>query len=320
MTGRDALLPWPDGDPASSVRIAGQLALVAARVDDTAVTREGGRGWGLARSWSGPAFEAARAEAAVVASRSADFGSALRPVVTALQAYAAALTEARRRIDALREEWDRGARHREQARHEASVSIADPTLLGMTLATAQRAADREWDRLQAELRGRQTMGRSDLRAGDFGLGADHLSPWGGVFADLVRRGYACHAGRASEGRFVAREVWLPDLAWEPRGYDAANLTALRRYIRGWLDAELMNSADGRPRKAGASQGSVLSPLLANIYLHPLDGACLLYTSPSPRDRTRSRIPSSACKTKTEQSTLAHSCTEPITNDGCRHDM
>ena len=25
------------------------------------------------------------------------------------------------------------------------------------------------------------------------------------------------------------------------------------------------------------------------------GACLLYTSPSPRDRTRSRMPSSACK-------------------------
>lgn len=47
---------------------------------------------------------------------------------------------------------------------------------------------------------------------------------------------------------------------------------LRRYIRGWLDADLMNSADGRPRKAGASQGSVLSPLLANIYLHPVDVA------------------------------------------------
>ena len=89
------------------------------------------------------------------------------------------------------------------------------------------------ERLAAELRGRQTMGRSDLRAGDFGLGADHLSPWGGVFADLVRRGYACHAGRESEGRFVAREVWLPDLAWEPPDYDAANLTAMRRYIRGY---------------------------------------------------------------------------------------
>lgn len=49
---------------------------------------------------------------------------------------------------------------------------------------------------------------------------------------------------------------------------------LRRYIRGWLDADLMNSADGRPRKAGASQGSVLSPLLANVYLHPVDVAMM----------------------------------------------
>ena len=28
-------------------------------------------------------------------------------------------------------------------------------------------------------------------------------------------------------------------------------------------------------------------------LSPLDSGCLLYTSPSPRDRTRSRMPSSA---------------------------
>ena len=28
-------------------------------------------------------------------------------------------------------------------------------------------------------------------------------------------------------------------------------------------------------------------------LHAIDGPCLLYTSPSPRDRTRSRMPSSA---------------------------
>ena len=38
-----------------------------------------------------------------------------------------------------------------------------------------------------------------------------------------------------------------------------------------------------------SIGAVLNGLNAE--------ACLLYTSPSPRDRTRSRMPSSACKTK-----------------------
>lgn len=47
---------------------------------------------------------------------------------------------------------------------------------------------------------------------------------------------------------------------------------LRRYIAGWLDAQILNSADGVPKRAGTSQGNVLSPLLANIYLHQLDTA------------------------------------------------
>lgn len=45
---------------------------------------------------------------------------------------------------------------------------------------------------------------------------------------------------------------------------------LLRYVRGWLEADILNSVDGVPRKAGASQGSALSPLLANIYLHEFD--------------------------------------------------
>jgi group II intron reverse transcriptase/maturase len=43
-----------------------------------------------------------------------------------------------------------------------------------------------------------------------------------------------------------------------------------RYIEQWLKVQLLSSLDGKPRRAGASQGSVLSPLLANIYLHPMD--------------------------------------------------
>jgi RNA-directed DNA polymerase len=45
---------------------------------------------------------------------------------------------------------------------------------------------------------------------------------------------------------------------------------LRRYIAGWLQAQILNSADGVPKRAGTSQGNVLSPLLANIYLHRFD--------------------------------------------------
>lgn len=47
---------------------------------------------------------------------------------------------------------------------------------------------------------------------------------------------------------------------------------LLRYIQGWLKAGIWNSMDGVPQIAGVGQGSVLSPLLANIYLHELDVA------------------------------------------------
>jgi RNA-directed DNA polymerase len=47
---------------------------------------------------------------------------------------------------------------------------------------------------------------------------------------------------------------------------------LLHYIRGWLEARILNSADGVPKAAGASQGGVLSPLLANVYLHQVDRA------------------------------------------------
>lgn len=81
------------------------------------------------------------------------------------------------------------------------------------------------------LRRRTVMGRRDLRASDIKLDDEHLSPWGGVFSDLVRRGYACHAGRiGGEGVFAAREVWLPDLDWQPPPPEAANVEAARRFL------------------------------------------------------------------------------------------
>ena len=45
---------------------------------------------------------------------------------------------------------------------------------------------------------------------------------------------------------------------------------LLNYVGAWLNARILNSADGVPRRAGASQGNVLSPLLANVYLHEVD--------------------------------------------------
>ena len=47
---------------------------------------------------------------------------------------------------------------------------------------------------------------------------------------------------------------------------------LLHYVQGWIEHRILISADGLPRQAGTSQGNVLSPLLANIYLHPFDQA------------------------------------------------
>ena len=39
--------------------------------------------------------------------------------------------------------------------------------------------------------------------------------------------------------------------------------------------------------------SLDAPPKTSVLIHPCPNTCLLYTSPSPRDRTRSRMPSSA---------------------------
>jgi RNA-directed DNA polymerase len=41
-------------------------------------------------------------------------------------------------------------------------------------------------------------------------------------------------------------------------------------LRGWLEADVLKDAERWTPTAGAPQGAVISPLLANIYLHPLD--------------------------------------------------
>lgn len=48
--------------------------------------------------------------------------------------------------------------------------------------------------------------------------------------------------------------------------------AVLRLVEQWLEAEIFNTWDGRPAKAGVSQGNALSPLLCNVYLHPFDVA------------------------------------------------
>ena len=65
----------------------------------------------------------------------------------------------------------------------------------------------------------------------------------------------------------------------------------------WTGAAVGNSSflniPGRPILYQATNGTVTTLTLTNIAIIPPGGVCLLYTSPSPRDRQKSRMPSSA---------------------------
>ncbi len=90
------------------------------------------------------------------------------------------------------------------------------------------------DAVAALMAERETLGRSDLRDSDLPLTDDMLSPWGGIFAEVVRQGHACHAARTgNEGRFAHRSRWLPDLDWSPPPPDEANRAIAKRYFHAY---------------------------------------------------------------------------------------
>jgi hypothetical protein len=110
------------------------------------------------------------------------------------------------------------------------------------------------DRVAELLHQRGTMGRSDLRASGLDLDEACFNPWGGIFADLVRRGVACHAGQAgNEKLFAHREYWLPDLAWNPPPADEANIELARRYLHTYGPATVPDLKYWRSARAGDAQ-------------------------------------------------------------------
>ena len=91
-------------------------------------------------------------------------------------------------------------------------------------------ASRAWWRCCASA-GRSAARSCARRA--FALPEALLSPWGGVFAELVRLGEACHARwDGGEARYAHRDHWLPDLAWTPPTADGGE----RRIWRGGFSA------------------------------------------------------------------------------------
>src|SRR5665811_2584200 len=75
-----------------------------------------------------------------------------------------------------------------------------------------------------------------------------------------------------------------------RGVEVAIVVGAGNIYRG-----LEGAAEGIDRATGDYMGMMATVLNALTLQDSLEraGACLLYTSPSPRDRTRSRMPSSA---------------------------
>jgi group II intron reverse transcriptase/maturase len=89
---------------------------------------------------------------------------------------------------------------------------------------------------------------------------------------------------------------------------------LRRYIGGWLEAQILNGVDGVPAKAGACQGSVLSPLLANVYLHEVDRLLMARTLALARYADNLVI---CCRRKTEAEGALIAADEALTTWGLR---
>ena len=93
------------------------------------------------------------------------------------------------------------------------------------------------------LRARGSMGRRELREIAHGLPEALLSPWGGVFAELVRAGHACHARwENGEAKYAARDHWLPSLSWAPPSIDDANVKLVRRYLHCYGPAAVSDLA------------------------------------------------------------------------------
>ncbi len=148
------------------------------------------------------------------------------------------------------------------------------------------------EEVEALLRERGTLTRSELREADLGLSDHDFSGWGGIFAHLVHRGEACHAGqRGNEGLFAHRNHWQPDLAWEPPTTEAANIELVRRFFHTYGPATEQDFRYWRRARAADSRrwiaalGEALMEVAVEGHEAPLLALCsdldVLQESPPP---------------------------------------
>ena len=108
----------------------------------------------------------------------------------------------------------------------------------------------------------------------------------------------CRQVHAKDRGIMQRYPWLQRLsAQEPACQSAAFLFFGVKIVRVFPPGQ-NSEAQGRigsiiKQRAAGSFVSTSKPLRRDHEKGPRKGACLLYTSPSPRDRQKSRMPSSA---------------------------
>lgn len=157
MSDLDAALPLPADATAALDDSAYALERVRAWTEGTCLASHRGLVPLLTTTWSGPASQAADAEAAAAGRHCADLAGSLAAPAAALRAYAAHVGAARRVVEGLRQEWER-------AQRLADLRVADPPGDDPVVAAAHALAlRRSCERTQADLVARHTHCLAGLR-------------------------------------------------------------------------------------------------------------------------------------------------------------
>ena len=109
-----------------------------------------------------------------------------------------------------------------------------------------------------------------------------------VLSRIIKKGSVLEIGSGSGEHAVFFQKRFPEIIWQTSDLELVH----RKSISSWIEYEGLTEKMPQPLEIDVEKTPWRIPLeLANS----LQGivSCLLYTSPSPRDRTRSRMPSSA---------------------------
>ena len=97
----------------------------------------------------------------------------------------------------------------------------------------------------------------------------------------------------AKGAVVLAGALVASCAADPYGGPRQDAGAVAGAVAGGLIGSSVAGCGVGNRLAGAALGAVAGGILGGAIGAALDDACLLYTSPSPRDGLLSRMPSSA---------------------------